>query len=94
MIVEVAGQVGVGAVAAAPDAGVDRLGGAADHRVGLDAGVGDDVDVVLVVLDAVGVGAVEAAQLHPHLVTGVGEVDPDVVGEPARTRPRAGTRRT
>ena len=54
---------------------------AADHRVRLDAGVGDHVEVVLVVVDAVGVGAVEVAQLHPDPVVGVGEVDADVVGE-------------
>ena len=85
---EVAGQVGLGAVAAPPDAGVEHLGGAADDGVGLDAGVGDDVDVVLVVVDAVGVGAVEAAELHPDLVTGVGEVEPDVVGERGELAPR------
>src|SRR4029077_4075521 len=52
---EVAGDVGLGAVAAPPDAGVEGLGGAADHGVGLDARVGDDVEVVLPVLDPVGV---------------------------------------
>ena len=71
-----------------PDARVERLGRAGDDRVGLDAGVGDDVDVVLVVGDPLGVGAVEAAELHPHLVTGVGEVEPDVVGERRELAPR------
>jgi hypothetical protein len=78
---QVAGQVDVGTVGAAPQSCVERLGGAADHRIGLDPGVGDDVEVVLRVLDALGVGAVEPAQLYPDVVAGVGQVEPDVVGE-------------
>src|SRR5262249_10563892 len=76
---EAAGEVGLGSVGPPPDAGVDRLGGSGDDGVGLDTRVGDDVDVVLLVLDALGVGAVEASELDPDPVAGVGEVDPDVV---------------
>ena len=77
---QVAGEVDRVAVAAPPQPGVHHAGGRGDHRVGLDARVGDDVDVVLVVVRAVGrVGPAEPPQLHPHVLAGVGELDADVV---------------
>ena len=88
-------RVIAGVVAAAPQPRVERAGGPGDDGVGVGAGVGDDADVVVVVVRAaVGVGADEAADLHPDPVAGVGAVDADVVGEAGGTRPTAGTRRT
>src|SRR5262249_9953383 len=43
---EVARDVSVRPVAAPPEAGVHGLRGTTDHRIGLDTGVGDDVDVL------------------------------------------------
>src|SRR6266545_2077181 len=84
----VAGHVDLAVVAASPQPGIEGPGGTADHGVGLDARVADHVDVVLLVVYAVGVGATEPPDLHPNPVVGVGHVDPHVVGETAELAPR------
>ena len=56
-------------------------------------GSSDELDVVSsYVVPLSGSVPVNVAQLHPDRGVGVGEVDPDVVGEPARSSPRARTR--
>ena len=69
---------------------------AADHRVGLDARGRPPRGCRPRRRSMPSSGSVplERPELHPDVVPGVGEVDADVVRQPARTRPTAGSRRT